>query len=389
MHRHDGAGAIGNGRFKALRIEIQRFRIDIDKDYLGPHIQNGIPSGNPGDRRRNHFVTRFHAHLDEAQVQGGGTGGDAHRVWRGNRIRKGLLERADLRSGREPTAAQGFDYRVFLLETQVGTAQRDEARGHRFAALIHGSGHQFLHAMDVEVAGIEGINGAVFEELADFFNSLVNRPLAGETEALPDLGELYAEISEIVIIPRHFNVYAGKSARHALRQIDDPRVVDIHAGIKNLAVHLFRRGFQHRHHAAGRITHMHKGPPLVAAAAHLDKAISHSVSHHLIDGKVETHPARPAERRGDARHDGFEMIIAHFKQGAFRGQLALAEGGHGISGAFLVEQFEDAAAVYRARRSEHKAPHTVLNSQLGEFDRTFNVDIRRHFGVQIAGGIVG
>ncbi len=72
VNRHDGAGARADGGFHCLRRTHQGVAVDVDEHRGGAEQGDDVGGGDPGQRRRDHFVAGADAQRQQGDVQGAG-----------------------------------------------------------------------------------------------------------------------------------------------------------------------------------------------------------------------------------------------------------------------------------------------------------------------------
>ncbi len=65
----NGPGSVGNHLFKAGRLHIEGFGLNIDKDRNGPTVTNGIGGGNKGVANGDHFIARSYPHCQQQPLR--------------------------------------------------------------------------------------------------------------------------------------------------------------------------------------------------------------------------------------------------------------------------------------------------------------------------------
>jgi hypothetical protein len=76
----DGLGARCDALPQQRRVEIEGFRIDIDRNGMGTLVHDGEKRRHVGQRRDQHLVARPHREGEEREVQGSRPAGHRHAV---------------------------------------------------------------------------------------------------------------------------------------------------------------------------------------------------------------------------------------------------------------------------------------------------------------------
>ena len=135
VHRDDCLGARSDGRRRRLRRHHQGVAVDIDEDRCGAEQADQVGRGNPGQRRRDDFVSGSDPQRQQGHVHGRGGRTQGYRVSRSDEGGEPLFQLLVSGSGRDPSGAQDPGDRFNFGIADAGQGKRQKWQFHRSGPL--------------------------------------------------------------------------------------------------------------------------------------------------------------------------------------------------------------------------------------------------------------
>src|SRR4051794_9603414 len=175
---------------------------------------------------------------------------------------------------------------------------------------------------DVPVAGMEGVLEAA---LAQRGGELVDARRYGHrdlvAEDVVDLAERDLVVARVLLAAHEAHAAGGHALLDELHEVELAVVLARVAHVEDLARDLVLRRLQDERDAAGRVAHVHVGPPELLPED-LEVAVGPQVAGELVDREVEAHAGGDAIDGGEAQAgDGREG--RRLEQVALHGDLLL------------------------------------------------------------------
>jgi len=135
IHRDNGLGAGGDGGFQPVQIQIAGVRRHIHEDGPGPHVENDVGRGHPGQGRGNALVPGADTGQLQGDFQGNGAGAEHPHGAAAKIAGQGGFQFGALGAGGNPAGAEDLPYGGNGGLVDGGAGKRQEISGHGLAWL--------------------------------------------------------------------------------------------------------------------------------------------------------------------------------------------------------------------------------------------------------------